>query len=431
MAPYRAALSRLGVLALVADALDYAHHQGVVHRDVKPANVLMTSTDVPKLSDFGLSMIAFSEEAERSGVIRGTPHYMSPEQTRGGRLDYRTDLYSLGVMIYESATGGVPFTGPSVSIMSQHYSVVPDRPRSRNAFISTELETLILSLLAKRPVDRPASGSVVSQALRQEADRAREKSGPAPAGSVSVSGTGGLSATALTEPLPGPASQVANGFASAPPTLATGGASAAGRAAEPANTELSPPVPSISTARPTQASAAPAAGVRKVAPVATVAGTGGMLALVRSPLVRKMLEQVLAEPILLTAEERYLHGHYLAYLLSGSRRRGLFLRRPLEPRNADRARLLLAVTYAIFADSNDEAIGEAAALLDQRIEVRTFLSPIVVAKYLTCRESPARRKVFRHTRKAIGDQSRVRSKEDARHAGRPQSRIDASKTRRS
>ena len=130
-----------------------------------------------------------------------------------------------------------------------------------------------------------------------------------------------------------------------------------------------------------------------------------MLALVRSPLVRRMLEVVLAEPVMLTPEERYLHGHYLAYLLSGSRRRGLFLRRPMEPRNADRARLLLAVTYAIFADTTDEAIGEAAALLDQRIEVRTFLSPIVMAKYLTCRESPAKRKLFRQTRKAIGNQS--------------------------
>ena len=77
---------------------------------------------------------------------------------------------------------------------------------------------------------------------------------------------------------------------------------------------------------------------------------------------------VLAEPILLTAEERYLHGHYLAYLLSGSRRRGLFLRRPLEPRNADRGRLLLGVTYAIIADATDEAIarrGRAAGPADR------------------------------------------------------------------
>ena len=118
-----------------------------------------------------------------------------------------------------------------------------------------------------------------------------------------------------------------------------------------------------------------------------------------------MLELVLAEPVLLSAEERYLHGHYLAYLLSGSRRRGLFLRRPMEPRNADRARLLLGLTYAILADAADEAIRDSAALLDQQIEVRPMLSPIIVAKYLACRDSPDKRKVFRQTRKAIGQAS--------------------------
>ena len=100
---------RLRILAQVAEALDYAHHQGVIHRDVKPANVLLTAADAPKLSDFGLSILA--EQGDDSGVIRGTPLYMSPEQTRGSRLDFRTDLYSLGVMLYESATGARPFTG--------------------------------------------------------------------------------------------------------------------------------------------------------------------------------------------------------------------------------------------------------------------------------------------------------------------------------
>ncbi len=396
---------RLNLLALVADALDYAHHQGVVHRDVKPANVLVTSNDVPKLSDFGLSMIAFADQGEPSNVVRGTPHYMSPEQTRGSRLDFRTDLYSLGVMIYESATGSVPFTGPSVSVMSQHYSAVPDRPRSRNPQIAPELESLILSLLAKRAADRPGSGAVVGQALRQEAERSRDRQGPGPTGSASTTGTIGLTAPALTEPIPAPGSPAANGPAAPAPSISTVNRTVGGRGTGPVDTDAAPPVPSLVTAVSSGGTQAPGAGSPPRFAVASVAGTGGMLALVRSPLVRRMLERVLAEPILLTPEERYLHGHYLAYLLSGSRRRGLFLRRPLEPRNADRARLLLAVTYAIFADATDEAVAEAAALLDQRIEVRPFLSPIVMSKYLSCRESPARRKLFRQTRKAIGNQS--------------------------
>ena len=130
-----------------------------------------------------------------------------------------------------------------------------------------------------------------------------------------------------------------------------------------------------------------------------------MTALIRSPLARRMLEVVLAEPILLSPDERYLHGHYLAYLMSGSRRRGLFMRRPLEPRNADRGRLLLGVTYAILAGADEDAIRDVATLLNTRIEVRPILSPIVVAKYLSCRESPAKRKLFRQTRKAIAQAS--------------------------
>ena len=117
---------RLRILAQVAEALDYAHHQGVVHRDIKPGNVLLTAADSPKLSDFGLSILI--ERGDDSGVIRGTPLYMSPEQTRGSQLDFRSDLYSLGVMIYESAAGVTPFTGNSASIMSQHATARPARP---------------------------------------------------------------------------------------------------------------------------------------------------------------------------------------------------------------------------------------------------------------------------------------------------------------
>src|SRR5262249_37710612 len=100
---------RLQVIAQTAEALDYAHRQGVIHRDIKPANVLLTTTDQAKLSDFGLSLM--SDATQESGVVRGTPHYMSPEQAKGLRLDHRTDLYALGVILYECATGAPPFQG--------------------------------------------------------------------------------------------------------------------------------------------------------------------------------------------------------------------------------------------------------------------------------------------------------------------------------
>ncbi len=164
---------------------------------------------------------------------------------------------------------------------------------------------------------------------------------------------------------------------------------------------------SVSLSRAAAVSSSKAAPATASAPAAwrPIAATGGVTVLVRSPLVRRMLEAVLADPILLSPEERYLTGHYLAYLLSGSRRRGLLLRRPMEPRNADRARLLLAMTHATLAGPTEEALRDAVALLDQRIEVRAALSPVVVAKYLASRGSPPQRRIFRQTRKAIAEAS--------------------------
>jgi eukaryotic-like serine/threonine-protein kinase len=390
---------RLRILAQVAEALDYAHHQGVIHRDVKPANVLVTTADVPKLSDFGLSTIA--EQGDQSGVVRGTPHYMSPEQTRGSRLDYRTDLYSLGVMLYESATGTQPFSGTSVSIMSQHFSAQPEPPRTRNPLVSVELEALIRSLLAKKPDARPGSGAIVAQALREEIERiqARE-SGNEPTSAATLETQTASTVKATTAEVISPSiRESANGPAkSRSPAETVAATLSKSRAGETLRTDDAPPAPSGS--HPSVALA-----------VASVGSTGGVTALIRSPLARRMLEVVLAEPVLLSAEERYLHGHYLAYLLSGSRRQGLFLRRPLEPRNSDRGRLLLGLTYAIIAGGGEEAVREAASLLDERIEVRSILSPIVVAKYLTSRESPARRKLFRQTRKALAQASKYAQKQ--------------------
>ncbi len=148
---------RLRICGQVAEALDYAHLQGVIHRDVKPGNVLLTPSDEAKLSDFGLSLVT-GDRRDQSGTIRGTPHYMSPEQAQGKSLDHRTDLYSVGVMVYECATGDVPFVGHAMSVMGQHVNAAPMAPRFKNPEISSTLESLILSLLEKNPTKRPAFG---------------------------------------------------------------------------------------------------------------------------------------------------------------------------------------------------------------------------------------------------------------------------------
>ncbi len=377
-------VERLRVLAQVADALDYAHHQGVIHRDIKPGNVLLTAADVPKLSDFGLSLLA--EQADEAGSIRGTPHYMSPEQTKGRRLDFRTDLYSLGVMLYESAAGAVPFTGTTAAVMAMHVGTMPQPPRSRNPGISEPLESLILALLSKKPAARPASGAAVAQAIREEIERI---AGREQAQAQNVAAEGATAPEALPEAVP------------AGPDLSA----LAGLEQEAARSAAASQAASVERLRPV-----PPAPSRPAQPPASAAD------LVASPLVQKMLRVVLAEPVMLSADERYLMGHYLAYLLIGSRRKGPFQRRTVDRRNADRARYLLAMTYALASGPTEEAVHEAAGLLDQKIEVRPALSPVVVAKYLAWRDTPQRRRLFRQTRKALREASQHAQKQmtDAR-----------------
>jgi eukaryotic-like serine/threonine-protein kinase len=114
---------------------------------------------------------------------------------------------------------------------------------------------------------------------------------------------------------------------------------------------------------------------------------------------------MLATPIVISPEERYLCGHYLAYLLGGSRRRGLFLRRPLDARNSDRARLLLAMTWLSCVEPTQEAIERASVLLEDRPDVRAALSPMVVMKYLASRDTFGKRKRFRQVRKRLQEAS--------------------------
>lgn len=155
------------VAAQVCAALEHAHSQGVVHRDLKPENVLIAEDGTAKLMDFGIAR-SVASRMTTEGEIVGTVFYLAPEIALGKEFDGRADLYSLGVMLYELATGELPFAqGDPLAVISQHIhaSVVP--PRARNEQVPPRLDNLILQLLEKSPEHRPASAAEVQQALER------------------------------------------------------------------------------------------------------------------------------------------------------------------------------------------------------------------------------------------------------------------------
>lgn len=153
----------------VASALGFAHRNGVVHRDVKGGNILVTPDGQIKVTDFGIAR-AFggSSELTETGSVMGTATYFSPEQAQGKNVDPRSDLYSLGVVLFEMVTGRPPFVGESpVAIAYKHVQEAPPRPRSLNPELTVELERLIARLLAKNPADRYPSAEEVRADLRR------------------------------------------------------------------------------------------------------------------------------------------------------------------------------------------------------------------------------------------------------------------------
>jgi eukaryotic-like serine/threonine-protein kinase len=154
----------------VAEALGYAHQRGVVHRDIKPANILITSKEAhgierPKITDFGVAKLA-AGNTTMTGQMVGTPAFMPPEQFTGAPVDGRSDIFSLGVVLYWMATGEQPFPGESMTAVS--YKVVhtePVPPRKLNPSISAKLESIILKCLAKSPEDRYQTGEDLARDL--------------------------------------------------------------------------------------------------------------------------------------------------------------------------------------------------------------------------------------------------------------------------
>jgi hypothetical protein len=144
------------ITAQMGGALDYAHQQGIVHRDVKPSNVLMADGNWALLSDFGLArIIGASTRITKTGVGMGTPDYIAPEQARGANVDGRSDIYSLAIVLFEMLTGRVPFEGDSsLVVLYKHVTDPPPPPREINPDIPEAVERVVLKALAKDPIDR-------------------------------------------------------------------------------------------------------------------------------------------------------------------------------------------------------------------------------------------------------------------------------------
>jgi eukaryotic-like serine/threonine-protein kinase len=175
----------LDILLQLADALRAAHDRGVIHRDLKPENVFLVQRghqrNFVKLVDFGIAKLADRQSVSRTaaGVIIGTPEYMAPEQCENGKIDRRTDVYALGVMAYEVATGRLPFTGQAIpQLLLAQLRQPPPRPRDLDPTVPASLEAVILKALAKKQEDRYQDMAGFGAALEEVR---RELTSPKPA----------------------------------------------------------------------------------------------------------------------------------------------------------------------------------------------------------------------------------------------------------
>jgi Protein kinase domain len=269
--------ANLRLIQQVCAALDCAHSQGVVHRDVKPSNVLLRSADWALLSDFGLARLVEADpRLTRAGVTVGTPEYIAPEQAEGGRGDYRSDLYAVGVMLFQVLTGRLPYNAATpLGVMLDHLQAPIPRPSALCPDLAPAWDTVIARALAKQPDARYRSAAALEAAI---GNVQRGVSGGEPTAPPTAAAPSG----ATTQQMRGPARAPALDGA-APPAAAVPWAAA----------QAAPPRPPIAAPRgrptrrePTASSPATRPGAAMFAAIALVAAGIGFLAVAGDPPAR-------------------------------------------------------------------------------------------------------------------------------------------------
>lgn len=150
----------------IASGLAYAHEFQIVHRDIKPANIMLVRDNLIKITDFGIARMSSSAVKTQVGMVLGSPKYMSPEQVLGKTLDHRSDIFSLGVMLYQMLTGQAPFQGDTVNaVMYQTINHQPERPSAINSAVPQYIDTVVARAMAKNVKERYQSASSLAKDL--------------------------------------------------------------------------------------------------------------------------------------------------------------------------------------------------------------------------------------------------------------------------